>query len=86
MFPLSTPRVKDGKTHRYFSVVENRRLRSGAVVQRAVLYRGEINNSQQAVTAQKTISREATAERRASVVASRLYKLCGTVPGLERPG
>ena len=48
MFLRSTPRVKDGKTHRYFSVVENRRLRSGAVVQRTVLYLGEINDSQQA--------------------------------------
>jgi hypothetical protein len=47
MFLRSTPRVKDGKTHRYFSVVENRRLRSGAVVQRTVLYLGEINDSQQ---------------------------------------
>lgn len=48
MFLRSTPRVKDGKTHRYFSVVENRRLRSGAVAQRTVLYLGEINDSQQA--------------------------------------
>jgi transposase len=41
-------RKKDGKEHRYFSVVENRRLRSGKMAQRRVLYLGEINDSQQA--------------------------------------
>jgi hypothetical protein len=48
MYLRSTPRVKDGKTHRYFSIVESRRLRSGKVAQRQVLYLGEINDSQQA--------------------------------------
>jgi transposase len=48
MYLRSTPRVKDGKTHRYFSIVESRRLRSGRVAQRQVLYLGEINDSQQA--------------------------------------
>ena len=41
-------RSKDGKEHRYFSVVENRRLRTGKMAQRRVLYLGEINDSQQA--------------------------------------
>ena len=41
-------RKKDGKEHRYFSVVENRRLRTGKIAQRRVLYLGEINDSQQA--------------------------------------
>ncbi len=41
-------RRKDGKEHRYFSVVENRRLRTGKIAQRRVLYLGEINDSQQA--------------------------------------
>lgn len=40
-------RRKDGKEHRYFSVVENRRLRSGKIAQRRMLYLGEINDSQQ---------------------------------------
>jgi len=48
MFLRSKKRCKDGKTHRYFSVVENRRVRSGRVVQRQVLFLGEINDSQQA--------------------------------------
>lgn len=40
--------MKDGKEHRYFSIEESRRLHSGRVVQRRVLYLGEINDSQQA--------------------------------------
>ena len=41
-------RFKDGKEHRYWSVVENVRVRGGRVVQRHVLYLGEINDSQRA--------------------------------------
>ena len=48
MFLRSTTRTKDGKRHRYYSVVENRRLTSGKVAQRTVLYLGEINDSQEA--------------------------------------
>jgi transposase len=48
MFLRSYKRTKDGKEHRYFSVVENRRLQSGKVAQRQVLYLGEINDGQQA--------------------------------------
>jgi len=39
-------RRKNGKLHRYFSVVENRRTATGTT-QRQVLYLGEINDSQQ---------------------------------------
>ena len=39
---------KDGKEHRSFSIVENRRLPSDRTVQRRVLYLGEINDQQQA--------------------------------------
>lgn len=48
MFLRSYKRIKDGKEHRYFSLVENRRLQSGKVAQRQVLYLGEINDGQQA--------------------------------------
>src|ERR1700730_17258181 len=41
-------RRKDGKEHRAWSVVENRRVHDGRVVQRHVLYLGEINDSQRA--------------------------------------
>ena len=40
-------RKKDGKEHAYFSIVENKRVATGKVVQRHVLYLGEINSSQQ---------------------------------------
>jgi transposase len=48
MFLRSTTRKKDGKEHRYWSVVENRRVSGGGTVQRHVLYLGEINDSQHA--------------------------------------
>ena len=47
MFLRATVRKKDGKLHRYFSVVENKRVRSGRIVQRHVLYLGEINSTQE---------------------------------------
>src|SRR5271170_4922028 len=49
MFLRKTQRKKDGKTHEYWSVVENKRAAGGRVVQRHVLYLGEINSSQAAV-------------------------------------
>jgi transposase len=48
MFLRNNNRKKDGKDHRYFSVVENHRISSGKTVQRTVLYLGEINDQQQA--------------------------------------
>ena len=47
MFLRATTRKKDGKEHRYWSVVENRRVSGGRVLQRHVLYLGEINSSQE---------------------------------------
>jgi transposase len=48
MFLRYTTRKKSGKEHRYYSLVENRRVASGRVVQRHALYLGEINDNQQA--------------------------------------
>ena len=47
MFLRATTRKKDGKEHRYFSVVENKRVGGGRVLQRHVLYLGEINSTQE---------------------------------------
>jgi hypothetical protein len=47
MFLRSTIRKKDGKDHRYYSIVENRRVSSGKTLQRTVLYLGEINDRQE---------------------------------------
>src|SRR5450631_2769168 len=46
MFLRCNRRVKDGKTHEYWNVVESRRLSNGRIAQRQVLYLGEINASQ----------------------------------------
>jgi transposase len=47
MFLRHTKRKKDGNEHRYWSIVENRRVGGGRVVQRPLLYLGEINDSQE---------------------------------------
>ena len=49
MFLKCHSRFKDGKEHRYWNIVENRRCGRGKFVQRQVLYLGEINDSQREV-------------------------------------
>jgi hypothetical protein len=46
MFLQGTERRRNGRTHLYWSVVDNKRLDSGRVIQRHALYLGEINSSQ----------------------------------------
>lgn len=48
MFLRSKTRRKDGKVHRYWSIVENRRVQGNRVVQKHVLFLGEINDIQRA--------------------------------------
>ena len=48
MFLRRTERKKDGKSHSYWSIVENKRVAGGRMVQRHVLYLGEISSSQAA--------------------------------------
>jgi hypothetical protein len=48
MFLRGIHRKKDGKDHRYCSIVENHRTASDKTVQRTVPYLGEINDEQQA--------------------------------------
>jgi hypothetical protein len=67
MFLRSKKRRKDGKEHRYWSVVENRRVRSGRVVQRQVLFLGEINGGQEAVW-RRTLEVFDEAEQRAKML------------------
>lgn len=47
MYLRATTRKKDGKTHRYWSIVESKRVSGGRVLQRHVLYLGEINSAQE---------------------------------------
>jgi hypothetical protein len=63
MFLRSTNRKKDGKDHRYLSIMENRRVAGGKTVQRTVLYLGEINDQQQ-VAWRKTLDVFDEAEQR----------------------
>jgi transposase len=46
MFLRFNKRLKDGKQHRYWNIVESKRCAGGKVVQRQVLYLGEINDGQ----------------------------------------
>jgi hypothetical protein len=48
MFLRAKTRIKDGNEHRYWSVVENRRVSGGKTIQRQVLYLGEMGASEQA--------------------------------------
>jgi transposase len=48
MFLRERVRFKDGKEHRYWSVVENRRVGGGRTAQRQVLHLGELNGAQRA--------------------------------------
>ena len=48
MFLRCTKRKKNGKPHRYWSIVENKRCAGERIVQRHVLYLGEINDRQEA--------------------------------------
>lgn len=47
MFLRASIRKKNGKEHRYWSIVENPRITGGQVRQRHVLYLGEINASRE---------------------------------------
>ena len=46
MYLRRNRRLKDGKEHCYWNIVESKRCAGGKVVQRQVLYLGEINDSQ----------------------------------------
>jgi hypothetical protein len=48
MFLRAKSRFQDGKEHRYWSIVESHRTMGNKIVQRQVLYLGEINDSQKA--------------------------------------
>lgn len=48
MFLRAHKRTKNGKEHRYFTVVESERLAGGRSRQRQVLYLGELNDAQHA--------------------------------------
>ena len=63
MFLRFNTREKDGKVHRYWSIVENRRLRTDRVTQRTVFYLGEINDTQQAAWRKQLEAFDETTQR-----------------------
>jgi hypothetical protein len=73
-------RKKNGKRHRYWSVVESRRVANGRPVQRPVLYLGEINDSQEAAW-RKTIT--VFDERRQQAQALALFPADRPIPADE---
>ena len=79
MFVRCKMRRKDGKEHRYWSVVENVRVRGGRVVQRQVLYLGEINDSQRAAWCRSIAVLDETAGARQLA----LFPADGAVPVLD---
>ena len=80
MFLRAKSRLKDGKEHRYWSIVENRRVRGNRIVQRQVLYLGEINDGQQAAW-QRTIEVFAEGQSRPKQLA--LFAADSAVPVCE---
>jgi hypothetical protein len=80
MFLRAKSRLKDGKVHRYWSIVENRRTRGNRIVPRQVLYLGEINDNQQATWC-KTI--EVFQEGQAQPQEMAIFPEDRTVPALD---
>jgi len=78
MFLRHTTRKKNGKEHRYYSLVENRRVTGGRVVQRHALYLGEINDTQQEAW-RKTIEIFEEGQARPRTVALFPEERCGAL-------
>ena len=95
MFVRAKRRFKDGKEHRYWSVVENVRNRDGRVVQQQVLYLGEINDRQRAAWCRSIeVLREDSgprtmalfaADREAPELDCEVVRIRVGDPGLHRP-
>ena len=72
MFLRPTTRKQDGKVHRYWSVVENHRVRGGRVVQRHVRYLGEINEAQRVAWCEsfESLDKRARVQRQSELFAA----------------
>jgi transposase len=80
MFLRHKIRHKDGKEHRYWSIVENRRVAGGRTVQRHVLYLGEINDSQRAAWCQAIEAFDENGQRSRQIA---LFPEDRTAPALD---
>ena len=80
MFLRHKTRHKDGKEHRSWSIVENRRVAGGRTVQRHVLYLGEINDSQRAAWCQAIEAFDESGQRSRQIA---LFPEDRTAPALD---
>ena len=71
---------KNGKEHRYWSIVENRRVAGGRTAQRHVLYLGEINDSQRAAWCQAIEAFDESGQRSRQIA---LFPEGRTAPALD---
>ena len=93
MFLRSTRRIKDGKVHKYWSIVENRRLNDGRVVQRQVLYLGEISAEQHEAWRRSIEVQDGPTRRQVALIAAEQLRpaevdaidVCLSQLRLERP-
>src|SRR5205823_6339419 len=83
MFLKCHSRFKDGKEHRYWNIVENRRCGRGKFVQMQVLYLGEINDAQRQSWC-RTI--EIFDENRERTMHLALFRPIGNCPTAQRDG
>ena len=73
-------RRKDGKEHRYWSIVESRRCSGAGIVQRHVLYLGEINDSQKEAWLKCIEVFDAKNQQQVRLAFSRLTGRCLSMP------
>ncbi len=85
MYLRQRTRKKNGKIHRYWSIVESRRLADGKRVQKHVLYLGELNDVQHAGWVQSIQALDSKGSTSDSQQMALFADDCETVPDLEIP-
>jgi transposase len=81
MYLRCNRRFKDGKEHCYWNIVESKRCSGGKVVQRQVLYLGEINDSQREAWCRVIEAFDEQSQQRTQLA---LFPAAGEVPEYAR--
>lgn len=81
MYLRCNRRIKDGKEHCYWNIVESKRCAGGKVVQRQVLYLGEINDGQREAWCRVIEAFDETTKQRTQLA---LFPAAGKVPEYAR--
>src|SRR3954451_5910062 len=79
-------RLKDGKEHCYWNIVESKRCAGGKVVQRQVLYLGEINDGQHEAWGRVIEASDEGSPRHTAGLVPRRSRGSRTRPGVWRAG